>query len=89
MFVVEEVASGSARSPSCTTDLLQMRLACAQAGGVTDILTPLQQAVQALAGCKGVPYIFLITDGAVSYVCPSTLPPTSGSMLTAMDVMMF
>jgi len=35
------------------------------ARGLTDILTPLQQAMTILAGARGVPYIFLLTDGAV------------------------
>jgi len=35
------------------------------ARGLTDILTPLQQAIQMLQGVHGVPYVFLLTDGAV------------------------
>lgn len=50
------------------------------ARGLTDILTPLQQAIQMLQGVQGVPYVFLLTDGAVEnerdiarylQVCPS------------------
>lgn len=35
------------------------------ARGLTDILTPLQQAMSILSSGRGVPYIFLLTDGAV------------------------
>ena len=35
------------------------------ARGLTDILTPLQHAMAILAGGRGVPYVFLLTDGAV------------------------
>lgn len=41
------------------------------AGGMTDIMTPLQQAVQVLypstggPSATGIPYVFLLTDGAV------------------------
>jgi len=35
------------------------------ARGLTDILTPLQQAMNILQNCRGVPYVFLLTDGAV------------------------
>ncbi|CAD7696108.1 unnamed protein product [Ostreobium quekettii] len=35
------------------------------ARGLTDIKTPLQQAIQMLQGSPFVPYIFLLTDGAV------------------------
>jgi Mg-chelatase subunit ChlD len=34
-----------------------------QEGGLTDIQTPLIKAVQILTAARGVPYIFLITDG--------------------------
>eukprot|EP00824_Muranothrix_gubernata_P023846 TRINITY_DN6653_c0_g1_i2.p1 TRINITY_DN6653_c0_g1~~TRINITY_DN6653_c0_g1_i2.p1 ORF type:complete len:733 (+),score=117.11 TRINITY_DN6653_c0_g1_i2:2-2200(+) len=35
------------------------------AGGLTDIMTPLSDAIQKLETALGVPYVFLITDGAV------------------------
>ncbi|GMH45075.1 hypothetical protein BSKO_13032 [Bryopsis sp. KO-2023] len=35
------------------------------ARGLTDILTPLQQALSMLKSGRGVPYVFLLTDGAV------------------------
>ena len=40
----------------------------AQVGGSTNIQQPLMTAVQHLSIAKGVPYIFLITDGAVKCV---------------------
>ena len=36
-----------------------------QAYSTTEILPPLQNATEMLSVAKGVPYIFLITDGAV------------------------
>lgn len=36
-----------------------------QASSTTEILPPLQNATEMLSTAKGVPYIFLITDGAV------------------------
>ncbi|KAK9807041.1 hypothetical protein WJX72_011563 [[Myrmecia] bisecta] len=36
-----------------------------EARGMTDIMTPLLQALEMLKAAKGVPYVFLLTDGAV------------------------
>ena len=36
-----------------------------QAASTTEILPPLQNATEMLSAARGVPYIFLVTDGAV------------------------
>lgn len=52
-------------TPENTRNAKQWMSETVTARGLTDILTPLQMALAMLENARGVPYVFLLTDGAV------------------------
>lgn len=52
-------------SPENVRNAKQWMSETVTARGLTDILTPLQIALGMLDQARGVPYVFLLTDGAV------------------------